>query len=97
VFVKIHMDCAAADNEKGRERVTLDQMIPGNECLIKKLSIKDKLGQRLMDMGVYPGRKLKVIRNAPLEDPMEIEVDGYFVSLRHDEARFIEVERHEAR
>ncbi len=71
---------------------TLDQLKPGNEGRIKKLSIRDKLGQRLMDMGVYPGLRLKVIRNAPLEDPMELELDGYFVSLRHDEARFVEVE-----
>ena len=72
--------------------MTLDQLKPGSEGKIKKLSVRDKLGQRLMDMGVYPGLKLKVLRNAPLEDPMEVELDGYFVSLRHDEARFIEVE-----
>ena len=71
--------------------MTLDEMKPGSEGTIKRLSIRDKLGQRLMDMGVYPGLKLKVIRNAPLEDPMELELDGYFVSLRHDEARFVEV------
>ena len=73
--------------------MTLDQMKPGKECLIKKLSVRDKLGQRLLDMGVYPGLKLKVVRNAPLEDPMEVELDGYFVSLRHEEARFVEVEQ----
>ncbi len=50
------------------------------------------MGQRLMDMGIFPGLELKVVRNAPLEDPMEIELGGYFVSLRHDEARFVEVE-----
>lgn len=72
--------------------MTLDQLKPGSEGTIKKLSVRDKLGQRLMDMGVYPGLRLKVIRNAPLEDPMEVELDGYFVSLRHDEARFVEVE-----
>ncbi|HPA13738.1 MAG TPA: FeoA family protein [Desulfobacterales bacterium] len=72
--------------------MTLDQMRPGNECLIKKIAIRNKLGQRLLDMGVYPGLRLKVIRNAPLEDPMEVELDGYFVSLRHEEARFVEVE-----
>ena len=77
--------------------MTLDEMRPGHECHIKNLSVRDKLGQRLMDMGVYPGRKLKVVRNAPLEDPMEVEVDGYFVSLRHEEARFVEVEHREAR
>ena len=71
--------------------MTLDELKPGSACRIKRLSVRDKLGQRLMDMGVYPGRQLNVVRNAPLEDPMEIEIDGYYVSLRHDEARFIEV------
>lgn len=72
--------------------MTLDQLRPGNKAFIKKLSARDKLGQRLVDMGVYPGLQLKVIRNAPLEDPMEILLDGYYVSLRHDEAWFVEVE-----
>lgn len=72
--------------------MTLDQLKPGSECFIKALSSMDRLGQRLLDMGVYPGLKLKVLRNAPLEDPMEVELDGYFVSLRHAEARFVEVE-----
>lgn len=72
--------------------MTLDQLKPGSKARIKRLSIRDKLGQRLMDMGIYPGLQLKVIRNAPLEDPMEVELDGYFVSLRHEEARFVEVE-----
>lgn len=72
--------------------MTLDKLKPGDSGTIKKLSIKDKLGQRLMDMGIYPGLTLKVVRNAPLKDPMEVEIDGYFISLRHEEARFIEVE-----
>ncbi|MFP4476527.1 MAG: ferrous iron transport protein A [Desulfatibacillaceae bacterium] len=74
------------------KHLTLDQMKPGATCRIRKLSIRDKLGQRLLDMGVYTGLIVKVLRNAPLEDPMEIELDGYCVSLRHDEARFVQVE-----
>ena len=72
--------------------MTLDQMKPGSTGRIKHLSARDKLGQRLIDMGVYPGLDLKVVRNAPLEDPMEVELGGYFVSLRHSEARIIEVD-----
>ena len=72
--------------------MTLDQLRPGSSARIKGLSARGKLGQRLIDMGVYPGVQLRVVRNAPLEDPMEIELDGYFVSLRHDEARVVEVE-----
>ncbi len=75
--------------------MTLSDMKPGNCCKIKRLSIRDKLGQRLMDMGIYPGLVLKVVRNAPLEDPMQIEIDGYSISLRHREACFVEVESYE--
>ena len=75
-----------------KEIMTLDDLKPGSECLIKKLNAQDKLGQRLMDMGMYPGLRLKVIRNAPLEDPMEVDLEGYHVSLRHEEAKFVEVE-----
>ena len=72
--------------------MTLDQLRPGSQCRIRKLTICEKLGQRLLDLGVYPGLVLKVIRNAPLEDPMEVEIEGYFLSLRHEEARFVEVD-----
>ena len=72
--------------------MTLDQMRPGSSCRITGLSVRDKLGQRLLDMGIYPGTQLTVIRNAPLKDPMEISLEGSFVSLRHAEARFVEVE-----
>jgi ferrous iron transport protein A len=34
-----------------------------------------------------------VVRNAPLEDPMELELDGFYLSLRHEEAKYVEVER----
>ena len=77
--------------------MTLDQMKPGGQGRIKKISARDRLGRRLIDMGGYPGTLLKVVRNAPLQDPMEVELDGYFVSLRHDEARFVEVDACEAR
>jgi ferrous iron transport protein A len=77
--------------------MTLNELKPGDRCRITLLPARDKLGQRLTDMGVYPGLHLKVIRNAPLEDPMEIELEGYFVSLRHEEARCVEVERLENR
>lgn len=72
--------------------MTLDKLRPGNACIVKRLTASDKLGRRLMDMGFYPSLSLKVIRNAPLEDPMEVEMDGFFLSLRHEEARFVEVE-----
>jgi Fe2+ transport system protein FeoA len=50
------------------------------------------LAQRILEMGVLPGAEVKVIRNAPLGDPIEIRVMGYSLSLRRSEAACIEVE-----
>ncbi|WP_232364780.1 FeoA family protein [Desulfosalsimonas propionicica] len=72
-------------------KMTLDQLKPGDEAYVEKLCSRDRLGRRLMDMGVYPGLRIRVIRNAPLEDPMEVELDGYYISLRHEEARAVEI------
>ncbi len=72
--------------------MTLDQLKPGNKCRVRSLSAGDKLGQRLLDMGIYPGMLLTVVRNAPLQDPMEVKLEGYLISLRHEEARVVEVE-----
>ena len=71
--------------------MTLDLLRPGNECHIKRILSEDILGRRLLTMGICPGLRLRVVRNAPLQDPMEIEIDNYFISLRRAEARFIEV------
>ncbi len=72
--------------------MTLDKLEPGSECLVKKLHASDRLGQRLMDMGVYPGIRIKVVRNAPLKDPVEVELEGFYVSLRREEACYVEVD-----
>lgn len=72
--------------------MTLDELRPGTVTVMKDLTAIGALGQRLMDLGFYPGAEISVVRNAPLVDPVELELDGYHVSIRHDEARHVEVE-----
>lgn len=48
---------------------------------------------KLMEMGIVKGRKIKVLFRAPLGDPMAIDVDGYILSLRNDEAKLVTVKR----
>ncbi len=71
--------------------MVLSDLNPGNSCTITNLFAKDRLGQRLLDLGIFPGVSLRVLRNAPLEDPMEVEVGGMLLSLRHEEAQYVEV------
>lgn len=73
--------------------MTLDRIQPGGRCRIKQITHMNSLGVRLLSLGVYPGKMLTVIRNAPLGDPMEIQIEGgIFLSLRRYEAGVIEVD-----
>ena len=71
--------------------MTLSGMVPGDTGSVRDLSATGALGQRLMDLGFYPGARVRVVRNAPLVDPVEIELDGCHVSLRHED--LVEVDR----
>ncbi|KQC12024.1 MAG: iron transporter FeoA [Candidatus Cloacimonas sp. SDB] len=73
------------------EILRLDQLKPGQRCKLIDVNLTGADGQRLMDMGFIPDVEIKVIRNAPLVDPVELEIRGYNVSLRHSEARYVEV------
>ena len=72
--------------------MTLDELKPGQECRIVEVRVGGITGQRLSDMGFIPGTRIKVVRNAPLVDPVDLLLRGYHLSMRHSEAKDIEVE-----
>ncbi len=49
------------------------------------------VARRLMEMGVVPGAQVRVIKAAPLGDPIEVRVRGYHLALRRSEAQTIMV------
>lgn len=73
--------------------MTLDDLKTGEEGVIVKVLGNGAFRQRLLEMGFLPGSKVRVIRYAPLEDPVEYEVKGYHVALRHEEAARVLVEK----
>lgn len=72
--------------------MTLKDLNPGQEGKVVSLGAKGPIRRRLMDMGVTPGTHVKVIKVAPLGDPIEINIRGYELSLRKDEASQIEIQ-----
>lgn len=72
--------------------MTLGQIQNGMSCKILKVDAKDKLLQKLLDMGFVTGTEISVVREAPLYDPMELKIHNYLVSLRKSEANLIQVE-----
>jgi Fe2+ transport system protein FeoA len=49
------------------------------------------VSKRLMEMGIVPGVKLRVVKAAPFGDPIEIRLRGYSLAVRKTEAEAIEV------
>ena len=66
---------------------------PGNTCKIRCIQGNSHIQKRLAEMGVLPGEKVRVVRIAPLGDPMEIRVKGYCLALRLSEASDVLVEK----
>ncbi len=72
--------------------MTLQDLKPGEEGKVVSIGEKGPVRRRIMDMGVTPGAMVKMVKVAPLGDPIEVTVRGYELSLRKDEAKQIIIE-----
>ena len=70
---------------------TLDKLKIGESGIFKSFSKKD-LALKLIEMGCLPGEKITLSKIAPLGDPIVIEVSGYQLSMRKEEASAVVLE-----
>ena len=70
----------------------LSELKKGQSGRISKLSCSGSLKSKLVEMGVLNGERIKVIRIAPLGDPIEVLIKRYKLSLRKKDAEGILVE-----
>ena len=69
----------------------LSELKTGERAVIVKVSGHGGFRKRIIEMGFIKGQPVEALLNAPLQDPVKYKLMGYEVSLRHDEARMIEV------
>ncbi len=69
----------------------------GENAVIKTVGGTGALRQHFLDMGVIPGAEVTIIKYAPLGDPIELQIHGYSLTLRLDDAGRIDVEPIESR
>ena len=69
----------------------LSELQNGEYGIVSKVRGRGAFRKRIMEMGFIRGKKVTVIKNAPLKDPIEYSILGYEVSLRRSEASLIEV------
>ncbi len=77
--------------EAGAEIRYLSDLKSGESAIITQVLGRGAFRKRITEMGFIKGKKVKVIKNAPLNDPIEYEIMGYNVSLRRSEADMIQV------
>ncbi|MBR6224657.1 MAG: ferrous iron transport protein B, partial [Firmicutes bacterium] len=77
--------------------MTLRELKIGQSAVIRAVGGEGALRQHFLDMGVIPGAEVTVVKFAPLGDPMELEIHGYELTLRLEDAAQIEVELISAR
>jgi Fe2+ transport system protein FeoA len=70
----------------------MSELKSGDKAVVVSVKQGTEVTRRLADMGVTNGAEFKVVRKAPMGDPMEIKIDRFLMALRLEEADRIEVE-----
>lgn len=70
----------------------MDKLKPKQSAFITRVGGDGTLRHHLLDMGLTPGTEITLQKIAPMGDPIQIEVRGYELTLRLDEAKKIEIE-----
>ena len=70
----------------------LDEFKIGEQGVVTMVEGEGRVRRRLFDMGITPGATIVLKKKAPLGDPIEINVRGYELTLRENEACLITLE-----
>lgn len=71
--------------------MTLKDLKIGKSAVVTSVGGEGQLRQHFLDMGVIPGAEVKVIKYAPMGDPIELQIHGYALTMRLADADKIEV------
>ena len=76
-----------------KNNTTIRDLTIGEHGRVTRVGGEGALRQHFLDMGVIPGAEVTIVKYAPMGDPVELEIHGYELTLRLDEAAKIDVER----
>ena len=71
---------------------TLARLEVGETGRVVEITAKEPLAMHILEIGLVTGAKVCYLRSAPLGDPIQVEVDGFLLSLRKNEAESVIVE-----
>lgn len=71
--------------------INLRQMQIGETATVTAIAAQGELGRRIRDMGLVPGATVEIVGRAPLKDPVALQLQGFTLTLRNNEADWITV------
>ena len=71
--------------------MTLDKLKIGEEAVIEEVGGAGALRLHLLDMGLIPRTHVKLLKVAPMGDPIQLQLRGYELTLRKEDAAGIKV------
>jgi len=76
----------------GKEKLRLSDAEEGRVYKIVRVEGSGIVRRRILDLGLLPELRIKVVRRAPLKDPIEVVAKGNPISIRRVEARYVVLE-----
>ena len=73
-------------------RINIRKMQIDQTGIITAVKAQGELGRRIRDMGLTPGTEVTVKGRAPLKDPVALRLTDFTLTLRNNEADYIDVE-----
>lgn len=70
--------------------LTADTLKPQQQVEISEVE-ESEISLKLLEMGILPGKKLRLLHTAPFGDPIAFQVDDSIIALRKGEAKHIKV------
>ncbi|MDD5200977.1 MAG: FeoA family protein [Terrimicrobiaceae bacterium] len=71
---------------------TVCDLLPGEWATVSAINHDAGIGRRLLSLGLMPGCRLRLLRRAPLGDPIMVELPGCVVCLRRLDALSVSVQ-----
>ena len=82
-----------ADSNRAVGPVRLQDIKPGERARVVGYAENSAYGGELMQLGLIPGTRIELKRQAPLGDPVEISFRGFSLALRPNEAECLLLEK----
>jgi len=87
-------DFAGCNHTGATQTCSLNSLGVGCHGTVTAVGGDPDVRRRLLEMGFCNSTTVEVVRRAPLGDPIEFKLRGYCLSLRHEQAKFVQITPH---